>query len=108
MHRDMKPANVLLASKDPNNINVKITDFGFSTFFDLKEGKREQCGSPLYMAPELLSKKKYNYKVDIWAVGIMLFKLLVGNDNKKQPYKNIRRVEDLENIAEMLIRKQNK
>ena len=56
MHRDIKPANILMDSKEPNNFGVKITDFGFATFFDINQGKNEMCGSPLYMAPELLVK----------------------------------------------------
>ena len=61
MHRDMKPANVLMTSKDKNNIDVKITDFGFATFFDYSKGRKEMCGSPLYMAPEILKRENaYN------------------------------------------------
>lgn len=57
MHRDMKPANILMTSKDQDVLDVKLTDFGFSTFFDPKEGKKEMCGSPLYMSPEVLLKR---------------------------------------------------
>ena len=61
MHRDMKPANVLMTSKDKKNIDVKITDFGFATFFDYSKGRKEMCGSPLYMAPEILKRENaYN------------------------------------------------
>ena len=45
------------------------------------------CGSPIYMAPEIFLGQKYTENVDIWAVGITLFKLLVGDSNDYMPYK---------------------
>lgn len=81
MHRDLKPANILMLSSDKNVLDCKIADFGFSTFYNLKLGKKEPCGSPLYMAPEIHKRKYYNHKVDIWALGIMIYKLLAGNTN---------------------------
>jgi calcium-dependent protein kinase len=59
-HRDLKPENILLESKDRNNLDIKISDFGFSCFFDPKEGLDLVLGSPLYMAPEIILNKKYN------------------------------------------------
>lgn len=81
VHRDIKPENILLESIDNDNLNVKITDFGFAKCFDADdnfEGLEEVLGSPLYMAPEIVKKIKYDTKVDIWSFGIMAYILLCG------------------------------
>jgi len=54
IHRDIKPENILLESDDLNNLNIKITDFGFACFFNPAEGLMDVLGSPLYMAPEII------------------------------------------------------
>jgi len=54
IHRDLKPENILLESKDKNNLDIKISDFGFSCFFDPELGLELKLGSLLYMAPELV------------------------------------------------------
>jgi len=74
----LKPENILLESKDPNNFNIKLADFGFSRFFNPSIGLKLQLGSPLYMAPEVLQGKKYNEKIDIWAIGVMTYSLIAG------------------------------
>ena len=58
LFRDIKPENILLESDDINNLNIKITDFGFACFF--KEGQNEVLGSPLYMAPEIVKEETYD------------------------------------------------
>jgi calcium/calmodulin-dependent protein kinase I len=56
-HRDMKPENILLVSKDINNFEIKISDLGFAQQFDKKDkGMTLVLGSPLYMAPELVNR----------------------------------------------------
>jgi serine/threonine protein kinase len=52
MHRDIKPENILIDSIEDNCI--KLTDFGFASYFKEKEKLKEVMGSPLYMAPELV------------------------------------------------------
>tara|TARA_B100001758_G_scaffold227388_1_gene220789 strand:- start:263 stop:1225 length:963 start_codon:yes stop_codon:yes gene_type:complete len=76
IHRDLKPHNILLTE----NNKVKICDFGFSCLYT--EIDYEICGSPFYMAPEMLTKKKYDDKIDLWSLGIILFQMLEG----KVPY----------------------
>ena len=67
-----------MCSKDPKDLRIKLTDFGFAIYFDIKEGLSEVCGSPIYMAPEIVNKESYNHKVDIWSAGILTHKLLSG------------------------------
>jgi calcium-dependent protein kinase len=79
VHRDIKPENILLESKDLNNFNLKLTDFGFAKFYDPREGGLvDTLGSPLYMAPEIVKKVKYDTKVDIWSLGVLSYILLSG------------------------------
>jgi MAP/microtubule affinity-regulating kinase len=81
-HRDIKLENVLL---DEHN-NVKLIDFGFST--DMPTGCKSKtfCGTPSYMAPEIVAHKEYlGPPVDIWAVGVLLFAMTAGTF----PFKGI-------------------
>lgn len=53
-HRDLKPENILLEYKSKNKFDIKISDFGFSCFFDPNKGLETTLGSALYMAPEII------------------------------------------------------
>jgi len=59
IHRDIKPENILLESPATDNLNIKITDFGFACF-QADGGAEEVLGSPLYMAPEIVKEEKYD------------------------------------------------
>lgn len=72
MHRDLKPENLILASKD-NDYNLKIADFGLAAFIQNGELLYLRCGSPGYVAPELLDDRGYNSKGDIFSAGIILY-----------------------------------
>ncbi|CDW81372.1 protein kinase domain containing protein [Stylonychia lemnae] len=78
VHRDIKPENILLENEDVNNLNVKMTDFGFACFFDPAKGVSQTLGSPLYMAPEIIQEKQYDQRVDIWSIGVIVYILLSG------------------------------
>ncbi|CAI5953740.1 unnamed protein product [Closterium sp. NIES-65] len=88
VHRDLKPENFLLSSRDPDTAELKATDFGLSCFYK-GEGMARHCGSPMYMAPEvvrwrsatqLMVKRpaKYGPEVDIWSAGVIIYALLCG------------------------------
>lgn len=73
IHCDIKAENLLL---DVNG-NIKLADFGLSVHSP-PERQQTICGTPAYLAPEILAKKKYDHRVDIWACGVLAYELLVG------------------------------
>lgn len=78
MQRDLKPGNILLASQGAH-VSVKIADFGFARALEPAHLASTLCGSPLYMAPEVLSEQQYDSRSDLWSVGVMMFEMLVGH-----------------------------
>ncbi|BAT79210.1 hypothetical protein LR48_Vigan04g135100 [Vigna angularis] len=94
IHRDLKPENILLSSHE-GDAKLKIADFGLSRTVRPGEYAETVCGSPLYMAPEVLQFQRYDDKADMWSVGAILFELLNGyppfnGKNSVQVLKNIR------------------
>lgn len=76
-HRDLKPENLLLVSKSDDS-EVKIADFGFAKKVYKECTLKTQCGTPGYVAPEILEGKKYDQRSDMWSVGVILYILLGG------------------------------
>ncbi|KAM9770756.1 serine/threonine-protein kinase PLK1 [Menidia menidia] len=75
IHRDLKLGNIFLNDE----MDVKIGDFGLATKIEFDgERKKTLCGTPNYIAPEVLCKKGHSYEVDVWSLGCILYTLLVG------------------------------
>ena len=74
IHRDIKPENVLLAS----GMQAKLTDFGWSNYMQGDYKRTTVCGTPIYLAPEMINNTGHDEKVDIWCIGVLLFELMTG------------------------------
>ena len=75
IHRDLKLGNLFLNDK----MQLKVGDFGLATKLDYDgERKKTICGTPNYIAPEVINSSGHSYEVDIWAIGIIIYTLLVG------------------------------
>ena len=90
-HRDIKLENILITK----NYDIKIIDFGFGIYNPRNYLQKFFCGTPNYMAPEIVMKKEYiGEKADIWSLGILLYKLFCADfpfkgKNERELYKNI-------------------
>lgn len=81
VHRDLKPENILL--KSPSEDIIKLTDFGLSRIMDGGSNMKTLCGTPQYVAPEVLIQSGpdslgYNKAVDLWSLGVILYIFLSG------------------------------
>lgn len=93
IHRDLKLGNLFISE----NMELKIGDFGLATTIQYDgERKHTICGTPNYIAPEILERKSvgHSYEVDLWAMGVILYTLLIGRppfetDDVNETYKRI-------------------
>ena len=81
VHRDIKLENFLIMQEDLS-LKVKMIDFGFAIEIKENDKIKEKLGSLNYMAPEIHLDKDYDYKVDMWAIGVVLYNML----SRKQPF----------------------
>jgi calcium/calmodulin-dependent protein kinase I len=71
IHRDLKPENLLYMTPSDNSI-IKITDFGLARFVE-NEMATTACGTPNYVAPEIITGKGYSKEVDLWSIGVIIY-----------------------------------
>ena len=93
IHRDLKLGNLFLTDK----MELKVGDFGLATKLEFEgEKKRTVCGTPNYIAPEILDGKTgHSYEVDIWSLGVIIYTLIIGKppfetQDVKTTYKRIK------------------
>jgi len=97
VHRDLKPENLLL--KDAQNLSeVKLADFGLSKIVGTKVMMQTACGTPGYVAPEVLTAQGYDKEVDMWSIGVITYILLCGfppfyNENLPELFEQILKAE---------------
>jgi calcium/calmodulin-dependent protein kinase I len=94
-HRDLKPENLLLARED-NDMMVKIADFGFAKKVKKPNSLTTQCGTPGYVAPEILEGNPYDEAADMWSLGVIVYILLGGyppfiEANQRELFRKIRK-----------------
>ena len=121
IHRDIKPQNLLLTSplpldevEDPPKkegremdskfdgvpFMLKIADFGFARHLETAALAETLCGSPLYMAPEILQHQKYGASADLWSTGAVLFEMIAG----RPPFSGLNHIDLLKNIQKKAVR----
>ncbi|GMI26681.1 hypothetical protein TrCOL_g4214 [Triparma columacea] len=118
VHRDLKPENLLYEGPAPN-MNLKLADFGLAQIVTPMKHLHTACGTPGYVAPEILKGKEYGAEVDMWSLGVILYILICGfppfyEEHTPELFKIIKRGEydfpepywdDVSEAAKDLIRK---
>eukprot|EP01039_Chlorochromonas_danica_P003257 gene3257-3568_t len=94
VHRDLKPENLLLCTETDDS-DIKIADFGFAKRVKDLSPKETACGTPGYVAPEILRGDKYGTEVDVWSMGVICYVLLAGyppfyDEDQKRLFKKIK------------------
>ena len=74
IHRDIKPENILINDQ----MRAKLSDFGWSNYLNGIYKRSTICGTPIYLAPEIINNIGHDEKIDIWGVGVLMFELLTG------------------------------
>ena len=108
LHRDLKLENILIKYNDKEHkiFTIKLADYGSSKKSDSlsKIYFSSHVGTLYYMAPEILKGEKYNYKCDLWSLGIIIYKLFFG----KSPYSGKTEkslIKDIDKFGKSLIKK---
>ena len=74
IHRDLKPENILI----DDMMRAKLSDFGWSTYLKGNYKRSTICGTPIYLAPEIINNTGHDEKIDIWCIGVLMFELITG------------------------------
>jgi len=75
---------------------LKLADFGFAKRYESPIDLHDTiCGSPMYMAPEIMNNGSYGSQTDIWSIGLILYEMLYG----KHPYEDCKDIDDLKNVV---------
>ncbi|KAJ8906660.1 hypothetical protein NDN08_003150 [Rhodosorus marinus] len=95
VYRDLKPDNFLFDTDEDTTSSLKAADFGLSSFIVEGEYLQSTCGTPMYIAPEVITKK-YNTKADIWSLGVTLYIMLSGKvpfwgNTMQKTFESVRR-----------------
>ncbi|XP_010833879.1 PREDICTED: serine/threonine-protein kinase DCLK3 [Bison bison bison] len=96
VHRDLKPENLLVQRNEDKSTTLKLADFGLAKH--VVRPIFTVCGTPTYVAPEILSEKGYGLEVDMWAAGVILYILLCGFPPFRSPERD---QEELFNIIQL-------
>ncbi|KAH9507902.1 Serine/threonine-protein kinase dclk1 [Bulinus truncatus] len=86
VHRDVKPENILLREHEDGTKSLKLGDFGLAT--EVKGPLFTVCGTPTYVAPEVIAESGYGVKIDVWSTGVITYILLCGFPPFSSPTDN--------------------
>jgi serine/threonine protein kinase len=102
VHRDLKPENIMIEIDDTGATTevhqIKLADFGLSKIIVPGEIMHESCGTPAYVAPDVLKRTGYSHEVDIWSTGVILYTMLARalpfhSEDRKKTFKLIKEAE---------------
>ena len=94
VYRDLKPENIIISIQGRGHI--KLCDFGFAKRLNKEHKTKTNCGTPTFIAPEILFGKGHSFQVDIWALGVLIYEILTGinpfvGETPLKTYENITR-----------------
>ncbi len=78
LYRDMKPENILISAEQDESGYLRLVDFGLAKNLQIGEKTNTFCGTPDYIAPEVIMGKQYDHTVDWWSIGILTYEMIVG------------------------------
>ena len=104
IHRDLKPANILYQRE---SMDFKITDFGLAKYYDSMDQRMTLCGTPMYSAPEQITKRHYDQSVDVYSLGLLLFDMLYPFKNMAEHAEMFEKLKSKPNILPLGLRRKH-